>query len=182
MRDVLMVIDVQTDYCLPSGALGQMGRDMTPIVAMIERLKTFVAHAREAGVPVVFIRTETKTLCRPGTPGAELCLQPAPGDLVLTKYAYGALDSLLIRGTIHSLAPERLLIAGVDTHICVESTVRQAHDIGYDVTVIADLVATRGENAAFHANSLQVMKKYFADVKTSTEVEREWQTPVAANQ
>lgn len=175
MRDVLIVIDVQADYCTPEGVLGKMGRDMTPTMAMIERLKPFLAKARQLGVPVIAVRSETPTLCRPGSPGAALCYPLDPTDRVVTKHTYSAFGSPEFKAILADLAPERLVVAGVDTHICVEGTVRHAHDLGYQVDLLQDLVATRGENREFHENSVKVMGKYFGRLITSEDALARWQ-------
>lgn len=180
MRDALAIIDVQRDYCLPDGALGRMGRDMTPTMALVERIGPFAACARRTGIPVVVVRSETPTLCQPGSPGADLCFVTAESDLIITKHTYGAFHAPEIRDRISALKPDRLVVTGVDTRLCVESTVRQAFDLGYRVEVVRDLVATRGDNRLFHEASLAVMGKYFATLTDSETVMRRWAEAAAA--
>jgi len=66
---------------------------------------------------------------------------------------------------------ERLIttvaVTGVDTHICVEGTVRAGYDLGYRMLVLSDLVATRRSEFARHENSLALCERYFALTITS---------------
>jgi len=49
----------------------------------------------------------------------------------------------------------------VDTHICVEGTVRHGYDLGYRMLMLSDLVATRRSELARHENALAVCERYF---------------------
>lgn len=173
-KDILVVIDVQVDYCLPQGALGRMGRDMSPTVAVVQSLDPFLQKVRCLGVPVVVVKTESDRLCRPGTVGADLCIQTASSDYLVTKRTYGAFGAPAFVRLLERLSPCRIVLTGVDTHICVETTVREAFDRGFTVEVMRDLVASRGENRELHENSLRVMEKYFATVTSSDHVLARW--------
>lgn len=116
------------------------------------------------------LRTFGPEICRAGTPGAEFVIPVLGSDWVIDKRSYGGFTRTLLAPTLHGLGIGYLLVCGVDTHICVESTVRQAHDLGFKVTVMRDLVAASANNADLHDNSLKIIAKYFADVKTSDKV------------
>jgi nicotinamidase-related amidase len=53
-------------------------------------------------------------------------------------------------------------VTGVDTHICVEGTIRHGYDLGYRMLVLSDLVGTRASEFARHENALALCERYFA--------------------
>lgn len=57
-RSVLVVVDVQNDFCHEAGVLGRAGHDMTAIQAAVDRLLGLVEAARRAGVPIIWVRTQ----------------------------------------------------------------------------------------------------------------------------
>ncbi|MEA3344277.1 MAG: isochorismatase family protein, partial [Patescibacteria group bacterium] len=65
---------------------------------------------------------------------------------------------------------DNLIIIGTSTHICVDSTVRDAYQNGYNVIVIRDLVATREEEKRFHNSTLELIEKQFGRVIHSEEI------------
>jgi ureidoacrylate peracid hydrolase len=63
---------------------------------------------------------------------------------------------------LHERSISTVAVVGVDTHICVEGTVRQGYDLGYRMIVLSDLVATRQSEFARHETSLAICGRYFA--------------------
>jgi ureidoacrylate peracid hydrolase len=114
------------------------------------------------------LREGKPVICAPGTPGVDLFLVPAEGDHVFTKYRYSAFTSEAFREVLRDLAIDTVAVAGVDTHICVEGTVRNGYDLGYRMVVLEDLVATRKSEEARHDSSLQLCERYFATVIESS--------------
>jgi ureidoacrylate peracid hydrolase len=57
-RPVVLVLDVQNEYCDAAGALGRAGRDLSHVQAAVARLIPFFDTVRRAQVPVVWVRTE----------------------------------------------------------------------------------------------------------------------------
>ena len=129
---VLLVIDMQNDFCSPGGVVAAAGREMGAIQAMIPRLALFVERARKAGLKVLSIytaRDETEvsgpmralmqrhglpaSACKQGTWGAEIIaeLRPHPADTVVRKTRYGAFHRT---GLAKSLGPQTqsLIITG----------------------------------------------------------------------
>lgn len=90
-----------------------------------------------------------------------------PGDLVFTKHRYSAFSDHQFRLLLRERSITTIVTIGVDTHICVEGTVRQGYDLGYRMIVLSDLVATRQSELARHENSLALCGRYFALVLES---------------
>lgn len=181
-RTALAVIDTQRDFCSSDGALAALGGDVSPCQTAAEKIAAFLPQVRALLGVVAFFRLEydprhlseaqrerllrdgRPIICAPNSPGSELIVTPGPKDKVFTKHRYSAFSNddflkLLSERTIDTVA-----VAGVDTHICVENTVRQGHDLGFRMLVLSDLVATRGSEARRHENALTVLERYFGIV------------------
>jgi nicotinamidase-related amidase len=104
-RTALLVIDLQRDFCSPTGALAALGSDVSPSSAVASRIDRFLPSVREQLALVAFFKLvyDPKTmsaaqrerllrdgrpiLCDPTTAGCDLVLSPASSDLVFSKWA-----------------------------------------------------------------------------------------------
>ncbi len=134
----LVVIDVQR---------GLFGTDPEPFEAheVVARINSLIARARSTGIPVIFVRHETRegALVR-GSDGWQLHqgLEVVQGDLMIGKTTP---DSFLLTGlkqTLDSLGVGTLVICGYATEFCVDTTVRSAAGKGYDVILVSDAHTT----------------------------------------
>ena len=114
------------------------------------------------------LRNGKPFLCVRGTPGSELVLTPAPGDLVFTKHRYSAFTNARFLQFLLDRSITTVVVAGVDTHICIEGTVRHGYDLGFRMVVLSDLVGTRKSELSRHENSLQLCERYFSVLVTSS--------------
>ncbi|GIG40243.1 cysteine hydrolase family protein [Cellulomonas phragmiteti] len=194
----VVVVDVQNDFCDPAGACAQRGSDVTGAVAMVPRLEAFLDAARAAGVLVVFIQTthdETTNspawlarrgdpveggptpvaTCATGTWGAEFYrVAPQPGEPVVIKHRYSAFAGTNLDVVLRSAGIDSLLLTGVSTNVCVESTLRDGLFAEYRVTLVEDCAASFEEDA--HAATVANVEKYFGVVATSEEIGATWST------
>jgi nicotinamidase-related amidase len=93
---------------------------------------------------------------------------PADGDVVLTKTGSGAFTSTNLEHMLRNLGVTTLVVAGIWTNSCVETTVRHAGDLDYRVVVVEDAcVAMTPEN---HENALAYLDNNFCVVRTTEEV------------
>jgi ureidoacrylate peracid hydrolase len=195
----LLVIDVQNDFVANGGFFDRIGADVKAIQRVIAPLAQFVERAREAGVLVVFIQAiydpqylsapmrerdlrvgRRMPRCLTGSWGADFhVIAPRPNEPVVIKHRYSAftnpeLDDLLKRRGIRSL-----LLAGVATDTCVESTGRDGYFIDYYVTLVADCCA--GAIERDHRVALERFERDYGAVVNSADVIEAWQrsdTPV----
>lgn len=185
-RTAIAVIDLQNDFCSKDGALAALGSDVSPSEMAAEAIVKFLPSVRHSIAMTAFFRLEYEPsrmsevqrerllrngrpiICAPASLGAELFVNPEPGDRIFTKYRYSAFSNEEFRELLRSQSIETVAVAGVDTHICVESTVRQGYDLGYRMLVLSDLVATRRSEFGRHENSLAVCERYFGLVIEST--------------
>ena len=165
---------------------------MKKIQKVIPPLAQLVDHAREAGLLVVFIRAiydpqylsapmrerdlrvgRRMPRCLTGSWGADFyVIAPRPNEPVVIKHRYSAfakpeLDDLLRRHGIRSL-----LLAGVTTDTCVESTGRDAYFMDYYVTLVADCCAGAAERD--HRVALERFERDYGAVVNSADVIEAW--------
>jgi nicotinamidase-related amidase len=87
---------------------------------------------------------------------------PLPGEPVVAKTTSGAFGSGDLEATLRALGAERLVVCGVDTRYCVETTVRDASDRGYEVVLAGDACASRTRE--LHAQGLAVLDGSYCTV------------------
>lgn len=196
----LLIIDVQNDFCETGGVSDRHGAHLTRGRAIIDNIGLLIKQARTAGVLVIYVQNTslpnrmsdspawlyfrmktyntTKVDLLPEvtldqTWGQQIVeeIKPVKGDLVIKKYRSSAfvgtnLDSIL---RIHRI--ETLVITGLVTDGCVESTARDGLYHDYFIIVLRDCVdSTDKEN---HEAALRILARYF-DIVTSDEIIRIW--------
>ena len=70
-------------------------------------------------------------------------IAPRPDDIVINKYCPNSFLGTELNDCLRSLGVEKLIVCGMMTHMCVDTTVRAAMDHGYAVTLVADACATK---------------------------------------
>jgi nicotinamidase-related amidase len=111
-----------------------------------------LAKFREKGLPVFHVRhLSTRpgaTFFLPGTPGAEIHagVTPREGEIVVEKNFPNSFRGTALQNYLDKHKIKNLTVAGMMTHMCVDASVRQAADLGYKVTLLADACATRAQS------------------------------------
>ena len=134
---MLIVVDMQNDFCHRDGAACKRGRDMAFVQDMIPRLVNLVNQARSHNFPICFVKTsgnqwtnspvwtEFKNpellACAEGTWGAEFHagLEPRDGEMIVTKHRYSAFIGTDLDMLLRARGVESLLVTGVGTGMCV---------------------------------------------------------------
>jgi ureidoacrylate peracid hydrolase len=173
----LIVVDMQNGFCHPDGSLPRLGLGLAGADAAVRNTATAVQQARRAGLPVIFTRHQY----RPGRADEGRRLSELSGDLATVNgLAAGSWDADVVDelecGTddlmidkvrfdaflwtsldplLRGLGAEHLLVCGVVTNICVESTVRAAFMRDYSVTLLADCCAA--QTPRLHDLGVEVM-------------------------
>jgi ureidoacrylate peracid hydrolase len=188
MTDVaLLVIDMQNGFVHPEGSLPSAGISLPDMDAVTAANADLIAGARAAGVPVIYTRhvfrddlldvpARTRKMLPPdltllvrGTWDADVIdeLTPEPGDRIIDKNRYDAFLYTDLEVVLRAMGVKRLLVTGVVTSVCVESTVRAAEMRDFDVYVARDCTSA-AETA--HEPALAAMAAIFATVGTGKEL------------
>jgi ureidoacrylate peracid hydrolase len=197
-RTAVVVVDYQHDFVSPGGALDRAGLFHPALGEIAPSILGLVDAGRAAGCLVVFIRCHYDRerylseafldqasrryrglyldvpVCVAGTWGAEFAggLAPREQDVVVTKHRFSAFEGTDLDLVLRSHDIRTLVVTGVVTHVCVESTVRDAFFKDYSTVVPEDAVA--GWQQDWHRTSLQVMDWGFAEVVSSSRLLAAW--------
>ncbi|MCJ2183785.1 cysteine hydrolase [Novosphingobium sp. 1949] len=189
-KTALVVVDIQVDFASREGLAGTFCEDLAGVEAAIDRIEELIATARGAGVTIAFMRVVTrpetdsaalKTLMvRRGMPGGEaICrvegggadyyrVAPQPGDIEIEKLLFDSFHGTDFDAQLRAREIDTVLMAGITTECCVDSTARTAFHNGYNVFLVSDACAAYDD--AMHAGTLQVLSQNLALLTTSAAV------------
>lgn len=197
----LVVIDMQRDFIERGGFGDALGNDVARLEAIIPTTAALIALFRRAGWPVIHTREAHKpdlSDCPPskirrgnpslkigeagamgrllvrGEPGNQIvdALAPIDGEIVIDKPGKGMFWATGINEQLQELGITHLVFAGVTTEVCVQTSMREANDRGYECLVIED--ATESYFPEFKAATLAMIAAQGGIVG--------WVTPLAALQ
>jgi nicotinamidase-related amidase len=138
MTSALLVIDVQKGLCTGRWAAFDIDR-------VIANINTVAKKARAAGAPVVFIQHEADESPLAFASDAwqlDDRLAAQPEDLRVRKTTCDSFNKTPLQELLQSHGVDRLLVCGLQTDFCVDTTVRRALGLGYPVTLVADAHST----------------------------------------
>ena len=141
MKEALLIIDVQNDY-FPGGS-----NELFHPLEAEKRIQELIAESRTCDRPVVYIQhfnPPDDTFFLEGTFGAEISerIRPQSEDKVIIKRYPNSFLETDLDAYLRSLQVDTLIVCGMMTHMCVDTTVRAAMDYGYQVKLVADACAT----------------------------------------
>ena len=180
----LVVIDMQLDFLAPGGFGASLGNDVTRLHPAIAPIETLLDAWRTHGWPVMHTREAHRpdlSDCPPakrlrgapglrigdagpmgrllvsGEPGADIipALAPHPGELVIDKPGKGMFWATGLHETLQAGAITHLVFTGVTTEVCVQTSMREANDRGYECLLVED--ATESYVPAFKAATLEMI-------------------------
>jgi len=192
IHTAVLVVDLQNDFCAPEGYVGQrFGCDPQANESLAKRNLELTEVARRAGVLIIWIQaiydpehlsapmimkggqSNNEKRCLDGTWGAEFYnVEPKEKDLVIQKHRYSAFSGTSLDNHLRRHAIKTTVITGVSTNICVESTLREAFNLGYYVVIPRDCVA--GNNEKLHEATLQNVEFLLGDVTESSSLIEHW--------
>ena len=179
----LVMIDWQRDF-LDIGGFGHaLGNDVAPLQAALGPAAAVLAAARKAGLLIVHtLEAHTPDLADcpaaklsrcpaigttldstrgrvlvSGEPGNAIvdAVAPLPGELCVHKPGKGAFWNTKLEDELRGRGVSHLIVTGVTTEVCVQTTVREANDRGYDILVVSD--ATESYFPHFKASTLEMI-------------------------
>ena len=181
----LVLIDMQRDFIEPGGFGETLGNDVSLLEAIVPAALAVLAAWRGAGGLVVHTREAHKadlSDCPPaklnrgnptlrigdagpmgrilvmGEPGSQIidALAPVAGELVIDKPGKGMFYATALHETLQARGITHLLFGGVTTEVCVQTSMREANDRGYDGLLLED--CTESYFPAFKAATLDMIR------------------------
>lgn len=183
MKQALICIDMQNDFCLPNAVLCVKGA-----MGCLPKVVEAVGVARARGIPVVWVIREHdpegidvelfrapmfkegKSSTVKGTPGAALVagLDVLPGERVVVKRRFSAFFDTELHRVLQRMGIERVVICGVQTPNCIRGTAWDAIALDYpQVTVLSD--ATASASVEVQEANLHDMRQVKIDTPTVAE-------------
>lgn len=199
-KTALLVVDMQNSFCADDGGCGKTGLPIKNLQTAIQPCVKVVAAARAAGIPVIYTRymyrpdyadggvlvkhllPELKDVSalQAGTWDIEVIpeLEPHAEDFIVDKNRPSSFYATNLETILHGLGVESLVVCGVTTNCCVESTVRDASHRDYKTFVVQDAVAELDDER--QQVSLKSMAMLFANLVSVSDVEGAWGVAQAA--
>jgi nicotinamidase-related amidase len=184
-RLALVVIDMQRDFLEPGGFGAALGNDVGLLALSVPNVGRLLAAFRKQGLAVVHTKechNPDLSDCPPaklargrvglrigqrgpmgliliaGEPGNDFVreLAPWPGETVIAKPGKGAFCATDFQEKLQGMGITHLLITGVTTEVCVQTTMREANDRGYECLLVED--ATESYFPAFKQATLEMVR------------------------
>jgi ureidoacrylate peracid hydrolase len=185
----LLVIDIQNDFCSPTGLQAALrGKDVSGMDAMIERIEKLAAVCDRVGIPSFYVQqiydrsklTDLQKeqydldgkmiICDVAGDGYKFYKINPPADRIFPKYVYNVFSNESLKNELAERGIKTLIITGVTTQVCVETAVRVGFDLGYKIVVPRDLVGTTSRDPETQARTLRLVEKTFGVVVDSQEI------------
>ena len=181
----LVIIDMQRDFMEPGGFGDALGNDVQRLQAIVPTLKQLLEFFRSHDLPIfqtIECHDPDLSNCPPaklkrgnsdlkigdrggmgriliqGEPGNGIIpeLEPMPGEILIPKPGKGAFYNTDLQHYLQSKAITHLLITGVTTEVCVQTTMREANDRGYECLMVED--CTESYFPAFKQATLEMVR------------------------
>jgi ureidoacrylate peracid hydrolase len=194
IRPALVVIDMQNCFVSSGGSYDKLGYKIKKYQRVIPNIRYVCQKAKSLKIPIFFSKaTREKSgvdtlekmhqivpfkrremvgkipLCVHGTKDSEIIegLKPSPEDFVVIKRRDSIFQDTEFEMWIKSLKINTLIFTGVDTYICVESSLRDAFNKGWDIILLSD--ATSSLNDSYYKTTINETKDTFGLVYKSKE-------------
>ena len=177
MKKAFILIDVQNDYFKG----GRFELDHPEETAL--NAKKALDYFRKKDLPIFHVQhinmRADALFFIAGTQGAHInaLVAPLPGEKIITKNTPDSFFNTDLLPLLKELEIEQLVICGMMSHMCVDTTVRSAKRLGFEIKLLSDACTTRDlvwENAPIpaavvHAAFMAALQNTFADVKNTTD-------------
>ncbi|MFH1337129.1 MAG: cysteine hydrolase [Candidatus Zixiibacteriota bacterium] len=185
----LVIIDMQRDYCCEGGVLDKMGFDLQAPKLLASRLNEFVNRARKVQKFIVHIKMELNSYLRSPALAEHyerVGLQreynpsysefygvtPREGEVIIPKYRYSGFVSTYFDQYLRSNGIKTLILTGLATNVCVESTARDGFMRDYQIIIPEDM--TEGTSLEAKKWSLFNINTFFGEVVNSNNLLSIW--------
>lgn len=191
----LIVVDMQNGFVSPQGSCGRTGFPIAAVEGVVAPCKAAIDAARRAGVPIVFTRYTYRADFRDGgfmlrekfpmLADAQALIAGSwdqaileemgvqPNDFIIDKNRPSSFLGTPLASYLKGLGVQEVVVCGVTTSCCVETTVRDASQLDFRTFVLTDAVAEWEEDRQNAA--LKTMGILFAHLLTTRELTAAWQ-------
>lgn len=194
-QPALLVIDIQNGFMSKGGSYDLLGMKISNYQQIIPKLKELISICRTYDVPIFYTqavressgidlltkthrilpksreeRIKKRPICVRGTWDAKIVdeVKPTSKDHVVIKRRDSAFQDTETEVWLNSLKVNTLIFCGIDTSICVETSLRDGFNKGYDVILIAD--ATASANIRHYKTTIEHVKEYYGLVMKVKEI------------
>ena len=193
-RTALIVIDMQRDFLSSSGVCATASDNVSTAAGALEPVKALIRAAREQKVFIIYVksiydppylsdgmsaqlgRRGLSGLCRSDSPGSNFVegIEPngAANECVVVKHRFSAFSGTDMDLILRSNGVETLILSGVTTDVCVESTARDGFFLNYRIIIADDCVSSF--SADWHRVSLAVLARSFGRTASSSDIAIAW--------
>lgn len=194
-RTALVLVDLQNDFCHPEGTAGKRGKHIAAFQDTFQSIAHLLESARKGGIPVIHAISEHSAwsqspskkerfgrqkqsaalaYCEPETWGARIYhpFQPKPDEKVVVKHRYSAFLYTDLELILRSSHIEHMVLAGLYTNVCIDSTARDGSMRDFYVTVLYDCVAS--DDPKKHNYALCLLENTFAQIVHSDDLIKRW--------
>ena len=186
IHPALLIIDMQNGFVSKGGSYDLMGLNVSKYREVVPTLKLLLEFCRKIKIPIFYsqaVREESgidlltrshrilpksreerikrRPICIRGSWDAEIVdeLKPRLDDHVVIKRRDSVFQDTEVEVWLRSLGIDSLIFSGIDTSICVESSLRDAFNHGYDIVLISD--ATASNNLDHYNSTLDNIRNYY---------------------
>ena len=179
MKQALIIVDIQNDY-FPGGRMEIAGME-----AAAKNAQCVLELFRARNLPIFHIQHVSNragaTFFLPGTQGVEIHerVTPKSGEYIIQKHFPNAFRDTTLHDKLQDLNVGKIVICGAMTHMCIDTTVRAAFDLGFRCLVVSDACATINiefggvavEASQVHAAFMAALSSPFAQIVEANKLE-----------
>ncbi|MFB5599555.1 MAG: cysteine hydrolase family protein [Nitrososphaeraceae archaeon] len=193
----LIVVDVQNGFVSKGGSYDILGINLDNYRKVIPKIKELIDLCRSVNVPIFYTqairepsgidlltrthrilpksreeRIKKRPICVRGTWDSRIIddLKPMGKDHIIIKRRDSAFQDTETEVWLKSIGIDTLMFCGIDTSICVETSLRDGFNRGYDVILISD--ATASTNIAHYKTTLEHVKEYYGMILSVKELKK----------
>ena len=195
----IIVVDMQNDFCAEGGYVHKTkGGDMSGNGALAKRIMSLVDAGRAVGIPVVWIQANYEprylsgqailkreerqigaVCCAGGTWGYDFFeVTPRDDEIRIEKHTFSGFFGTELDRLLRFRGIKTLVFTGVATNVCVESTLRDGHFLGYYVVLAEDCCDSSARK--LHDATLENVRAHFGETPASSELMKIWRDAAPA--
>lgn len=194
-KTALVLVDLQNDFCHPEGIASKRGKNVDAFQDAFKNMSKLLGVARKRNIPIIHAISEHSawsgspsekerfgrqrqrdnlSYCEPESWGADIyyLFKPDPNEKIVVKHRYSAFLHTDLELILRASGIEHIVVIGLYTNVCIDSTARDGYMRDFYVTVPTDCVTS--DVYKKHEYALHLLEDTFADIVHSNEVIEQW--------